>query len=65
MNSVPDADTGSPEYADQWNRSAVDHDHQIRLFLGGPAYVQLTAKAMQAEYAAKRKSNVDHAEPPK
>lgn len=65
MNSVPNADTGSAEYADQWNRSAVDHDHQIRLFLGGPAYVQLTAKAMQAEYAAKIKSNADHAEPPK
>ena len=65
MNSVPNADTGSAEYADQWNRSAVDHDHQIRLFLGGPAYVQLTAKAMQAEQAAKRKSNVDHAKSPK
>jgi hypothetical protein len=65
MNSVPNADTGSTEYADQWNRSAVDHDHQIRLFLGGPAYVQLTAKAMQAEYAAKEKSNVDHAASPK
>jgi hypothetical protein len=64
MNSLPDPDTGSAEYADRWNKSAADHDHQIRLFLGGPAYVQLTAKAMQAEQAAREKSNVDNAASP-
>jgi len=64
MNSVPNADTGSAEYADRWNRSAVDHDHHIRLFLGGPAYFQLSAKALQAEQAAREKSNVDNAASP-
>lgn len=52
---MPDADPDSPEYAAQWNKSAATHDDQLRLFLGGPAYVQLTALSMQAEQAARER----------
>jgi len=54
LNSLPDADPASPEYAAQWDKSAAIHDNQLRLFLGGPRYVQLSALAMQAEQAARK-----------
>jgi hypothetical protein len=55
LNSLSEADPASPEYASQWNRSAASHDDYLRLRLGGPAYVQLTAVAMQAEQAVRER----------
>jgi hypothetical protein len=55
LNSLTDSDPASPEYAARWNRSAASHDDYLRLRLGGPAYVQLTAVAMQAEQSARER----------
>jgi len=56
MNSLPDPDPGSQEYAAQWKRSTGTHDDHLRLLLGGPRYIQLTALALQAEQAARERS---------
>lgn len=57
LNSESQADPASPEYADRWNRAATAHDDFLRLQLGGPAYVRLTAVAMQAEQAARERES--------
>lgn len=57
INSLPNPDPSAPLYAEQWERSSLAHDDNLRLWLGAQAYFQLTARTLAAQEAARVAAN--------